>query len=150
MKKQLVAALVLQVPREDPCEFCLCLDGELFCWWQDCPPCRGSVSSTACGKFCLRANCYVGVSGCTSRPTFQTTAMHVTPHTKLPVPPSVWQRRAPEVLRCAESYFLLQSITRQRTWRPRRHPRRLSPLPSAVVRPRRWQPVVTRWQRWHN
>ncbi|XP_023727393.1 kielin/chordin-like protein [Cryptotermes secundus] len=37
-----------QVPREDPCEFCLCLDGELFCWWQDCPPCRGSLSSTAC------------------------------------------------------------------------------------------------------
>ncbi|XP_017778628.1 PREDICTED: uncharacterized protein LOC108564186, partial [Nicrophorus vespilloides] len=24
--------------RKDPCEFCLCLDGEMFCWWQDCPP----------------------------------------------------------------------------------------------------------------
>ena len=39
----------LQVPREDPCEFCLCLDGELFCWWQDCPPCGGSRPSSACG-----------------------------------------------------------------------------------------------------
>ncbi|XP_044759361.1 uncharacterized protein LOC123317066 [Coccinella septempunctata] len=27
-----------QINRIDPCEFCLCLDGEMFCWWQDCPP----------------------------------------------------------------------------------------------------------------
>ncbi|XP_060522121.1 cysteine-rich motor neuron 1 protein [Cylas formicarius] len=27
-----------QIYRVDPCEFCLCLDGEMFCWWQDCPP----------------------------------------------------------------------------------------------------------------
>ncbi|XP_066159285.1 uncharacterized protein [Euwallacea fornicatus] len=27
-----------QIYRADPCEFCLCLDGEMFCWWQDCPP----------------------------------------------------------------------------------------------------------------
>ncbi|GJQ81790.1 hypothetical protein Trydic_g333 [Trypoxylus dichotomus] len=27
-----------QIYRKDPCEFCLCLDGEMFCWWQDCPP----------------------------------------------------------------------------------------------------------------
>lgn len=27
-----------QIYRRDPCEFCLCLDGEMFCWWQDCPP----------------------------------------------------------------------------------------------------------------
>ncbi|CAH1967139.1 unnamed protein product [Acanthoscelides obtectus] len=27
-----------QIYRPDPCEFCLCLDGEMFCWWQDCPP----------------------------------------------------------------------------------------------------------------
>ncbi|XP_069696747.1 von Willebrand factor C and EGF domain-containing protein [Periplaneta americana] len=44
-----------QVPREDPCEFCLCLDGELFCWWQDCPPsnsgpCRSSRSFSACAN----------------------------------------------------------------------------------------------------
>ncbi|XP_014261810.1 uncharacterized protein LOC106673932 [Cimex lectularius] len=23
-----------QISREDPCDFCLCLDGEVFCWWQ--------------------------------------------------------------------------------------------------------------------
>jgi hypothetical protein len=49
------AVCMLQVPREDPCEFCLCLDGELFCWWQDCPPstsgpCRASRFFSACGK----------------------------------------------------------------------------------------------------
>ncbi|XP_057666416.1 cysteine-rich motor neuron 1 protein [Diorhabda carinulata] len=27
-----------QIYRQDQCEFCLCLDGEMFCWWQDCPP----------------------------------------------------------------------------------------------------------------
>ncbi|XP_050311464.1 uncharacterized protein LOC126747023 [Anthonomus grandis grandis] len=27
-----------QIYRADQCEFCLCLDGEMFCWWQDCPP----------------------------------------------------------------------------------------------------------------
>ncbi|KAL3274179.1 hypothetical protein HHI36_015593 [Cryptolaemus montrouzieri] len=27
-----------QINRIDACEFCLCLDGEMFCWWQDCPP----------------------------------------------------------------------------------------------------------------
>jgi len=45
---------MLQVPREDPCEFCLCLDGELFCWWQDCPPsnsgpCAADRSISSCG-----------------------------------------------------------------------------------------------------
>ncbi|XP_066908183.1 uncharacterized protein [Halyomorpha halys] len=23
-----------QISRDDPCDFCLCLDGEVFCWWQ--------------------------------------------------------------------------------------------------------------------
>ncbi|XP_073974546.1 uncharacterized protein [Rhodnius prolixus] len=23
-----------QINRDDPCDFCLCLDGEVFCWWQ--------------------------------------------------------------------------------------------------------------------
>ncbi|KAF6200655.1 hypothetical protein GE061_005098 [Apolygus lucorum] len=23
-----------RITREDPCDFCLCLDGEVFCWWQ--------------------------------------------------------------------------------------------------------------------
>ncbi|XP_072390324.1 kielin/chordin-like protein isoform X1 [Diabrotica undecimpunctata] len=27
-----------QIYRRDQCEFCLCLDGEMFCWWQECPP----------------------------------------------------------------------------------------------------------------
>jgi hypothetical protein len=45
----LSCCVFLQVPREDPCEFCLCLDGELFCWWQDCPPCGSSRPSPACG-----------------------------------------------------------------------------------------------------
>jgi len=45
----LSCCVFLQVPREDPCEFCLCLDGELFCWWQDCPPCGGSRPSSTCG-----------------------------------------------------------------------------------------------------
>ncbi|XP_068084311.1 kielin/chordin-like protein [Anabrus simplex] len=44
-----------QVPREDPCEFCLCLDGELFCWWQECPPtsagpCGASRALSACAN----------------------------------------------------------------------------------------------------
>lgn len=40
--------------RSDPCEFCLCLDGEMFCWWQDCPPstaqgpCRGRPAFSSC------------------------------------------------------------------------------------------------------
>ncbi|XP_049798894.1 uncharacterized protein LOC126234244 [Schistocerca nitens] len=32
-----------QVARADPCELCLCLAGDLFCWWQDCP-----TASPAC------------------------------------------------------------------------------------------------------
>nr|CAD7575588.1 unnamed protein product [Timema californicum] len=45
----------LQVPRADNCEFCLCLDGELFCWWQECPlsssgPCKANKGYTACGN----------------------------------------------------------------------------------------------------
>nr|XP_022916631.1 kielin/chordin-like protein [Onthophagus taurus] len=42
-----------QIYRKDPCEFCLCLDGEMFCWWQDCPPtlegpCRERSAFSAC------------------------------------------------------------------------------------------------------
>lgn len=43
-----------QVTRPDPCEFCVCLDGEVFCWWQDCPPstaqgpCRGRPAFSSC------------------------------------------------------------------------------------------------------
>ncbi|XP_068914465.1 kielin/chordin-like protein isoform X2 [Tenebrio molitor] len=42
-----------QIYRSDPCEFCLCLDGEMFCWWQDCPPtmegpCRDRGPFTPC------------------------------------------------------------------------------------------------------
>ncbi|XP_026271948.1 tropomyosin-1, isoforms 33/34-like [Frankliniella occidentalis] len=43
-----------QVTRPDPCEFCVCLDGEVFCWWQDCPPstaqgpCRGRAPFSSC------------------------------------------------------------------------------------------------------
>ncbi|XP_034248600.1 uncharacterized protein LOC117649725 [Thrips palmi] len=43
-----------QVTRSDPCEFCVCLDGEVFCWWQDCPPstaqgpCRGRPAFSSC------------------------------------------------------------------------------------------------------
>ncbi|XP_008197141.1 kielin/chordin-like protein [Tribolium castaneum] len=42
-----------QIYRPDPCEFCLCLDGEMFCWWQDCPPtmegpCRDRGPFTPC------------------------------------------------------------------------------------------------------
>lgn len=43
-----------QVTRPDPCEFCMCLDGEVFCWWQDCPPstaqgpCRGRPAFSSC------------------------------------------------------------------------------------------------------
>ncbi|XP_034652570.1 ras guanine nucleotide exchange factor R [Drosophila subobscura] len=25
-----------KVPREDACEVCLCMDGEIFCWWERC------------------------------------------------------------------------------------------------------------------
>lgn len=42
-----------QIYRVDPCEFCLCLDGEMFCWWQDCPPalegpCKDKRPFTSC------------------------------------------------------------------------------------------------------
>ncbi|XP_063904085.1 kielin/chordin-like protein [Zophobas morio] len=42
-----------RIYRKDPCEFCLCLDGEMFCWWQDCPPtmegpCRDRGPFTPC------------------------------------------------------------------------------------------------------
>lgn len=42
-----------QIYRADPCEFCLCLDGEMFCWWQDCPPalegpCKDKRPFTSC------------------------------------------------------------------------------------------------------
>ncbi|XP_077299272.1 uncharacterized protein LOC143920315 [Arctopsyche grandis] len=44
-----------QIRREDPCEFCLCLDGEMFCWWQECPPeapgpCPSGQPYTLCGN----------------------------------------------------------------------------------------------------
>lgn len=32
-----------QIQRLDPCEICLCIDGEIFCWWKQC------------GKSCGRA-----------------------------------------------------------------------------------------------
>lgn len=25
-----------QIQRYDPCEICLCIDGEIFCWWKQC------------------------------------------------------------------------------------------------------------------
>ncbi|XP_048519728.1 uncharacterized protein LOC109539003 isoform X1 [Dendroctonus ponderosae] len=42
-----------QIYRADQCEFCLCLDGEMFCWWQDCPPplegpCKSQEPFSAC------------------------------------------------------------------------------------------------------
>lgn len=44
-----------QIYRDDPCEFCLCLDGEMFCWWQDCPPtlegpCRDRLPFSPCAN----------------------------------------------------------------------------------------------------
>lgn len=27
---------IFQVRRIDPCEICLCVDGEIFCWWKKC------------------------------------------------------------------------------------------------------------------
>lgn len=49
-------AELFQIYRKDPCEFCLCLDGEMFCWWQDCPPtlegpCRDRSPFSPCCKF---------------------------------------------------------------------------------------------------
>ncbi|XP_021931913.1 uncharacterized protein LOC110835714 [Zootermopsis nevadensis] len=41
-----------QVPREDPCEFCLCLDGELFCWWQDRLCLRYGLQGRPCFYLC--------------------------------------------------------------------------------------------------
>ncbi|KAJ8923330.1 hypothetical protein NQ315_001888 [Exocentrus adspersus] len=38
LRKDTLSVLEALIYRQDPCEFCLCLDGEMFCWWQDCPP----------------------------------------------------------------------------------------------------------------
>ncbi|XP_055688992.1 uncharacterized protein LOC129793201 [Lutzomyia longipalpis] len=26
-----------KISRQDPCEVCICVDGEIFCWWKQCP-----------------------------------------------------------------------------------------------------------------
>ncbi|KAI4457120.1 hypothetical protein MML48_8g00015687 [Holotrichia oblita] len=61
----------LKIYRKDPCEFCLCLDGEMFCWWQDCPPtlegpCRDR------GPFSPCLNGVKAKSGTTSKPKAKT------------------------------------------------------------------------------
>ncbi|XP_055604143.1 uncharacterized protein LOC129752380 [Uranotaenia lowii] len=37
-----------KVQRSDPCEICLCIDGEIFCWWKQCDsvPARPELSAS--------------------------------------------------------------------------------------------------------
>lgn len=32
-----------QISRNDPCEICLCVDGEIFCWWKKCGKCALNI-----------------------------------------------------------------------------------------------------------
>ncbi|XP_030562866.1 alpha-protein kinase 1 [Drosophila novamexicana] len=36
-----------KVPRLDPCEVCLCMDGEIFCWWEKCDKANVNKVATA-------------------------------------------------------------------------------------------------------
>ncbi|XP_017839612.1 myb-like protein Q isoform X1 [Drosophila busckii] len=36
-----------KVPRSDACEVCLCMDGEIFCWWEKCDKTIVSPATTA-------------------------------------------------------------------------------------------------------
>lgn len=56
-----------QIYRKDECEFCICLDGEMFCWWQDCPP----VATGPCKDRRPFSPCANG----SEKPTEQTTAL---------------------------------------------------------------------------
>ncbi|XP_059224815.1 uncharacterized protein LOC106092652 [Stomoxys calcitrans] len=35
-----------KVPRHDSCEVCLCMDGEIFCWWEKCDKKPGKVQTS--------------------------------------------------------------------------------------------------------
>ncbi|XP_022225643.2 homeotic protein female sterile [Drosophila obscura] len=46
-----------KVPRQDACEVCLCMDGEIFCWWERCDKANANkVKATAAGNANDNAN----------------------------------------------------------------------------------------------
>ncbi|XP_059615696.1 uncharacterized protein LOC132261136 [Phlebotomus argentipes] len=36
-----------KISRQDPCEVCICVDGEIFCWWKQCPTETTTTESAA-------------------------------------------------------------------------------------------------------
>ncbi|XP_023158366.1 homeotic protein female sterile [Ceratitis capitata] len=64
-----------KVPRKDPCEVCLCMDGEIFCWWELCTKKAANQiksehhASTHLDTSTVRLNEMSSTSGTTAHPT---------------------------------------------------------------------------------
>ncbi|XP_067631725.1 uncharacterized protein [Eurosta solidaginis] len=69
-----------KVPRPDPCEICLCMDGEIFCWWELCkkrPPAQIKTechSNSQQDTSTVRLNEMSSTLGTTAYPTADTMA----------------------------------------------------------------------------
>ncbi|XP_028900598.1 putative uncharacterized protein DDB_G0282129 [Zeugodacus cucurbitae] len=67
-----------KVPRIDPCEVCLCMDGEIFCWWELCskkPENQIPAEYHANPQYdtsTVRLNALSSTSGTTAQPTVDT------------------------------------------------------------------------------
>ncbi|XP_018804996.1 PREDICTED: uncharacterized protein LOC108978933 [Bactrocera latifrons] len=67
-----------KVPRIDPCEVCLCMDGEIFCWWELCSKKPGSQipaeyhANPQYDTSTVRLNAMSSTSGTTTPPIVDT------------------------------------------------------------------------------